>query len=336
MEGAPIYRRRRGAYGRELCMADLNVAELYAGRKEKRPVLITCAVTGGNDFNRRHPNFPITPGQIADAALEAERAGAAVVHLHVRDPVSGEGSRDPALFRDLVARVRDKGCRALINLTGGGGAVFVPDPEDEARAAAGTDVASAEERIEHIVENRPDLCSIDVTTQNQYDGGLGDHVYLNTPRTLRSMAARIREAGVKPEIEVFAPGDVMLARQMIEEGLFAAPPFFQIVLGTRWGLPATPETLLYMRSLLPRDCVWAAFATGRMQMPMVAQSILAGGQVRVGLEDNLYLERGVFASNGQLVERAVAIIEALGECVASPDDARALLSTAPASSIRVA
>jgi uncharacterized protein (DUF849 family) len=302
-----------------------SVRELYSGSRDRRKVILTCAVTGENDFNRSHPAFPITPEQIADAALEAERAGATAVHLHVRNPKTGAGSRDPALFEEMVKQVRARGVRAILNVTCGGGAIFIPDPEDESKAAPGTDMASWSERVRHIELTHPEVCSLDVTTQSQTDGALGDLVYLNTPHTLRRMAQRFREIGVKPEIEVFAPGDVMLARQMIEEGLFATPPMVQFVLGTRWGMPATPETLLYMRSLLPTGCVWAAFAIGRMQMPMVAQSVLAGGNVRVGLEDNLYLDRGKFATNGQLVERAAQLIRSLGEDVATPDEGRALL-----------
>lgn len=306
--------------------ADVSVRELYSGPREKRKVILTCAVTGENDFNRSHPAFPITPNQIADAALEAERAGATAVHLHVRNPETGAGSRDPALFEEMVKQVRARGVRAILNVTCGGGAVFIPDREDESKAAPGTDMAGWRERVRHIELTRPEICSLDVTTQSQTDGALGDLVYLNTPYTLRHMAQRFRELAVKPEIEVFAPGDVMLARQMIEEGLFAAPPMVQFVLGTRWGMPATPETLLYMRSLLPAGCIWAAFGIGRMQMPMAAQSVLAGGNVRVGLEDNLYLDRGKFATNGQLVERAVQLIRSLGEEVATPDEGRALLA----------
>lgn len=290
----------------------------------KRKVILTCAVTGEMEYNREHPNYPITPEQIANAAVEAEQAGASAVHLHVRDPESGNGSRDPDLFVDMVNRVRDKGLSAVINVTCGGGGFFCPDPKDESRAGAGSDVAPAEERVIHIERTRPELCSLDVTTQNQVDGKT-PFVYLNTEYTLRKMARRFQELGVKPEIEVFGPGDVMLARQMITDGLFDGNPLFQIVMGTRWGLPDTPETLIYMRNLLPGNAIWAAFGIARMQMPMVAQAVLLGGNCRVGLEDNLYLKRGVFATNGQLVEKAVRIIEDLGAEVASPQEAREIL-----------
>ena len=290
----------------------------------KRKVILTCAVVGESQYNKAHPNFPVTPQQIADAALEAEKAGASCVHLHVRDPDTGEGSRDPDLFLDMVTRVRENGIKAVMNITCGGGGFFFPDPEDESRGGSGTDIASAEERVKHIEMCLPNVCSLDVCTQNQLDGDKA-YVYLNTEFTLRKMAKRFQELGVKPEIEVFAPGDILLANKMFEEGLFDAPPMYQIVMGTRWGLPATAETLIYMRSLLPKDANWAAFGLARMQMPMVAQTVLLGGNVRVGLEDNLYLSQGVFATNGQLVERAKTIIEYMGCEVASPDEAREIL-----------
>lgn len=289
-----------------------------------RKVILTCAVVGENKYNRAHPSFPVTPQQIADAALEAEQAGASAVHLHVRDPETGDGARDPDLFLEMATRVRDNGVRAVMNITCGGGGLFFPDPADESRAGPGSDIASAEERVRHVEMTRPEVCSLDLCTQNQVDGDRS-YVYLNTEYTLRRMARRFRELGVKPELEVFAPGDVLLANRMLEEGLFDDPPLYQIVMGTRWGLPATPETMIYMRGLLPGNAVWAAFGIARMQMPMVAQAVLLGGHVRVGLEDNLYLSRGVFATNGQLVERARTIIEALGHELATPDEARRML-----------
>ena len=289
-----------------------------------KKIILTCAVTGESQYNKAHPNFPTTPQQIADAALEAEQAGASCVHLHVRNPETGEGSRDPDLFLDMVTRVRENGVKAVMNITCGGGAYYCPDPNDECRAGPGSDIASAEERVRHIDMCRPEVCSLDVCTQNQQDG-TKEYVYLNTEYTLSKMAKSFQELGVKPEIEVFAPGDILLANKMLEEGLFDAPPMYQIVTGTRWGLPSTPETLIYMKSLLPPNANWAAFGVARMQMPMVAQAALLGGNVRVGLEDNLYLSRGVFATNGQLVERARTIIECLGFEVATPDEARQIL-----------
>lgn len=289
-----------------------------------KKIILTCAVTGESQYNPAHPNFPIYPHQIADAALEAESAGASCVHLHVRNPETGEGSRDPDLFLEMATKVRENGVSAVINITCGGGGYYYPDPDDEGRAGAGSDIASAEERVKHIEMCLPEVCSLDVCTQNQRDGDQ-PYVYLNTENTLRKMAKYFQELDVKPEIEVFAPGDILLANQMLEEGLFDLPPMFQIVMGTRWGLPASAETLIYMKSLLPKNANWAAFGVAQMQMPMVAQAVLLGGNVRVGLEDNLYLSRGVFATNGQLVERARTIIECLGYEVASPREAREIL-----------
>lgn len=289
-----------------------------------RKVIITCAVTGESPYNKAHPNFPITPQQIADAALEAEQAGAAAVHLHARNPETGAGSSDPDLFLEVANRVRENGVKAIMNVTCGIGGEYCPDPEDESRGGPGTDMLSAEQRVKHIEMCMPEVCSLDVCTQNQVDGGK-DIVYLNTPYTLKKMAKRFQQLGVKPEIEVFAPGDVMLANNMLAEGYFDEPPIYQIVMGTLWGLPATPETMIYMRDLLPKQAIWAAFGVGRQQMPMVAQATLLGGNVRVGLEDNLYLSRGVFATNGQLVERARTIIESMGYEVATPQEARVIM-----------
>lgn len=287
-------------------------------------VILTCAVVGENRYNKAHPNFPKSPQDIAEAALEAERAGASAVHLHVRDPETGDGSRDSSLFLEMATRVREIGVKAVMNVTCGGGAIFCPDPADESRAGPGSDIASMEERVKHIGMIRPEVCTLDIPTQNQRDGDK-EYVLLNTEYTLRKMAKYFQELGVKPEIEVFAPGDILLANQMLKEGFFDDPPMYQIVMGTLWGLPATPETLVYMKNLLPKGAVWAAFGVARMQMPIVAQSILLGGNVRVGLEDNLYLKRGVFATNGELVGRAVAIIQNLGFEVATPDEAREIL-----------
>jgi len=290
----------------------------------KRDVILPCAVTGGAPFNPKHPAFPVPPKQICDAVVEAAKAGASVAHIHVRDPETGEGNRDPALFREVVDRVRQTGTDIVINLTAGMGAYFVPDPEDEGRAGPGSDVAPAEERVVHLEECRPEIASLDVTTGNQVEGTL-EFVYLNTTRTLRKMARRFQELGVKPELEVFQAGDLLFARHLIEEGLIDGPPLFQMVLGVQWGAPADAETMLYMRNMLPQDAVWAALGVARQQFPVVAQSALLGGNVRVGLEDNLYLDKGVFATNGQLVERAATIIELLGHRVATPARAREIL-----------
>ncbi|RWD77524.1 MAG: 3-keto-5-aminohexanoate cleavage protein, partial [Mesorhizobium sp.] len=289
-----------------------------------RKIIITCALTGGSKYNRDHPSFPITPKEIADSAIEAARAGAAIVHVHVRDPATGAASYDVDLFKEASDRIRQSAVDVILNLTCGGNARFVPDPEDESRAALGTTVAPPEIRYAHIEACRPDIASLDVTTSNQGDGG-DEYVYLNTPRTLRAMAKRFKELGVKPEIEVFEGGDIGFAHQLIAEGLIPEDPIFQFVLGVKWNAPATPDTVAYMKGLLPERAHWGALGTGRNQYPIAAQSVLLGGNIRVGLEDNLYLQRGVFASNGQLVERARQLINILGHEPATPKEARDIL-----------
>jgi uncharacterized protein (DUF849 family) len=291
----------------------------------KRKTILTCAVTGNAPFNPKHPCFPVTPAQICDAAVEAAKAGASAVHLHVRDPKTGAGSRDPALFREVVDRIRDTGVDIVINLTCGLGAFLLPDPDDESRALPESDVIGPNERLRHIRDCLPEIASLDITTGNQVEGKL-EFVYLNTTRTLRALARGLKELRVKPELEVFQAGDVLFGRQLIAEGLINDPPMFQFVLGVQWGAPADTETILYMRNLLPPGAQWGALGIGRMEMPVLAQSTLLGGNVRVGLEDNLYLQKGKFATNGQLVERGRHIIEYLGEEVATPAEARQILS----------
>ena len=284
-------------------------------------VIITCALTGGGDTAGKSQAVPVTPKQIADSAIEAAAAGAAIVHVHVRDPDTGRPSMDPALYREVVARIRDSGSDVVVNLTTGPGARFVPGDDDPLRPGPGTTLARPERRVAHVEELRPEICSLDVATMN-----FGEHVFVNTPKHLRTMAERIRAAGVKPELEVFEAGHVRLARRLIDDGLVEAPPLFQICLGIPWGAPATPAAMMYMRDLLPAGAAWAGFGIAAAQFPMVAQAVLLGGHVRVGLEDNLYLERGVPApGNGALVERAAKLIELLGAKVATPAEARAIL-----------
>ncbi len=283
-------------------------------------VIVTCAVTGAGDTADKHPGLPITPEQIATAAIEAAKAGAAVAHIHVRDPETGKSSRDPALFRQVVERVRDSGTDVVINLTAGMGGDFFPSADDPGTGGPGTDMVGPVERLVHVEELLPEICSLDCGTLNFADG-----IYINTAEYLRVMAGRIRDCGVKPELEVFDSGHVWLASQLVAEGLVEDPPLFQICLGIPWGAPADTATMKTMRDLLPANAVWAGFGISRMEMPMVAQAVLLGGNVRVGLEDNLYLDRGVLASNAQLVERAVEIIERLGARVLGPEEARAKL-----------
>ena len=289
-------------------------------------VFITCAVTGSGDSVRKNPHVPVTPAQIATAALEAHAAGAAIVHLHVRDPASGAPSRDPALFREVCARIRDRNSEVIINLTGGMGGDLVLGPEDAPlKFAAGTDFVGPRERIAHIVDLLPEIGSLDCGSLN-----FGEALYGTTPAYLRYIAQEYRRRGVRPEIEVFELGHIELARQLIAEGLVDAPALFQLCLGIQYGAPATTASMVAMRDALPPGVHWSAFGVGRMQMPMVAQATLLGGNVRVGLEDNLYLEKGVLASNAQLVERAVTLVKLLGARVQSPSEVRTRLGLAPA------
>ena len=289
-----------------------------------RKTIITCAVTGNAPFNPGHPAFPVTPKQIAASAIEAWRAGAAVVHIHARDIETAAGSREVALYKEICDRIRDHDTDVIINLTCGHGGFFLPDPENEGRALAGSDIASVDERVEHLEVCRPEMASLDITTSNQVEGS-DEFVYLNTTRTLRGLAARFQAISVKPELEVFGPGDIMFGKQLALEGLIQGAPVYQFVLGVKWCLPTDVLTMYYLREQLPQNAIWGALGIGKYEMPVVAQSVLMGGNVRVGLEDNLYLSRGVFATNGQLVERAKTIIESLGGEVASPAEARAIL-----------
>jgi len=287
----------------------------------QRKVMISCAVTGSADSPRKNPAVPVTPVQIAASAIDAAKAGAAIVHIHVRDPQTTLPSMDGALYREVVDRIRSSGSDVLINLTTGPGARFVPDMDDPVKPGPGTTMKLPAARVRHVVELKPDICSLDMGSMN-----MGATVFVNTPSHLEAMAATIRDAGVTPELEVFEAGHAMLARRLIETGHIRAPGMFQICLGISWGAPATPEAMNYMRGLLPAESTWFAFGISLFQFPMAAQAVLLGGHVRVGLEDNLYLGKGQLApSNAALVEKAAHIIEVLGDVVASPDDARRML-----------
>ncbi|MFI7086512.1 3-keto-5-aminohexanoate cleavage protein [Streptomyces anulatus] len=289
-------------------------------------VIITCALTGAGDTVGRSPHVPVTPEQIAASAVEAAGAGAAVVHIHVREPETGAPSRDPRLYREVVERIRETGTDVVINLTAGMGGDLVIDPEAPLRQLPGTDLVSGLERLPHVEELLPDICTLDCGSLNFGDGS---NLYVSTPDMLRTGAKRIQELGVRPELEIFDTGQLWFAKQLLTEGLLDDPTVFQLCMGIPWGAPAEPGVLQAMVNMLPQGAQWASFALGRMQMPWVAQSILLGGHVRVGLEDNLYLGKGVKATNGQLVERAVRITESLGSRVATPDEARAKLGLRP-------
>jgi len=284
-------------------------------------VFVTCAVTGVGATTHRSELVPVTPAQIADAALEAARAGAAIVHLHVRNPDTGGPSRDPALYREVVERIRSSGTDVVINLTAGMGGDLVLGGTEEPLPPSpdGTDMAGATERLAHVAELRPEICTLDCGTMNFAEG---DYVMTNTPSMLREMARQVQALGVRPEIEVFDTGHLVFAKQLLAEGLLDDPMLIQLCLGIPYGAPDDPGTLLALVNQLPPGCVFSAFSIGRMQLPYVAMAALAGGNVRVGLEDNIWLGRGVKATNGALVERAVTILEAMNARVLSPAEVR--------------
>jgi uncharacterized protein (DUF849 family) len=282
-------------------------------------VVVTCAVTGAGDTTGKNPNVPVTPREIADAAIESAQAGAAITHLHVRDPETGKGSRDVGLFKETVDLVRASGTDVVINLTAGMGGDWTPSPDDPAMPGPGTDMIGAEERLAHIKECMPEICSLDCGTLNF---GNGDEIYISTPPMLRRMAVLTQEWGVKPELEVFDLGHIRFAKAMVEEGLIDAPPMFQLCLGIPWGADQSVEIMSAMKAQLPAGASWASFGISRMQMPMAAAAVALGGNVRVGLEDNIWLDRGVPATNGQLVTRVIEIIERMGGRTLTPQEAR--------------
>lgn len=292
-----------------------------------RNVIISCAITGAGETTTRHPGVPVTPEQIANSALEAARAGAAIAHCHVRDPQTGKGSRDPALYREVVARIRESDTDVIINLTGGmGGDLYIGNGESPLSFGNETDLVGPMERLQHIEELLPEICTLDCGSFNFGDGNL---VYVSTPDMLRAGAARIQAMGVKPELEVFDSGQLWFVNQMISEGLLDEPPLIQLCLGIAWGAPADTGTLKSLVDHLPAGANWASFGLGAMQMPIVAQSVLLGGHVRVGLEDNLYLDKGVLATNATLVQRARTIVELMGARVLTPAEARQTLELKP-------
>ncbi len=282
-------------------------------------VIVTCAVTGAGDTTGKSPHVPVTPEQVADSAIKAAQAGAAIVHLHVRDPDTGAGSRDPELFKEAVSLVRDSDTDVVINLTAGMGGDWVPDANNPSMPGPGTDMIGAEERLLHVKECLPEICSLDCGTLNF---GNDNTIYISTPPILRRMAELTKEWGVKPELEVFDLGHIRFASQMVSEGLIADPPLFQICLGIPWGADQSVDTMKAMKDHLPAGASWAGFGISRMQMPMAAAAVVMGGNVRVGLEDNIYLDRGVLATNEQLVTRAIEIITRMGARAVTPQEAR--------------
>ena len=286
-------------------------------------VVVTCAVTGAGDTTDKNPHVPITPDQIAKSAIDAAKAGASIVHIHVRDPKTGKGSRDPNLFLEVVTKIRESNTDVVINLTAGMGGDWVPDPQNLSMPGAGTDMIGPQERLRHVEECLPEICSLDCGTLNF---GNDNSIYISAPPILREMAELTQKWGVKPELEVFELGHIRFAKQMILEGLIDEPPMFQICLGIPWGADQSVDTMKAMKDHLPVEASWAGFGISRMQIPMVAAAVTLGGNVRVGLEDNIFLEKGVLATNTQLVEKAVNLIQIMGAKVLTPAQTREKLN----------
>lgn len=289
-----------------------------------RDVFITCAVTGSGDTVGRSDKVPVTPRQIADAAIEAANAGAAIAHIHVRDPETGQGARDVALYEEVVNLVKQSGVDVILNLTAGmGGDLTLGSVEQPLPPSPhGTDMIGATERLEHVALLKPEICTLDCGTMNF---GEGDYIMTNTPAMLKAMAAGMKAIGVKPEVEIFDTGHLLLAKWLHEQDLLDDPVMVQLCMGIPWGAPDDMATLLALTGNLPPDWVFSAFSIGRNQLPYAAMAVLAGGNIRVGLEDNIWLEKGVLATNRQLVERAVQIAEGMGSRVMSPTETRAKL-----------
>ena len=289
-----------------------------------RPTILTCAVTGNLTMREQNPALPVTPAEIAQSAVEAARAGAAIVHLHARDPATGRGTTRAELFDEIVARIRDAGCDVILNLSTGEGGRFIPSDDDPKVAAPGSTLMRPELRVAHVERLRPEVCTLDFNTMYS-----GTAVVINTPRNLEIMARRVLAAGVVPELEIFDTGDLQLAQSFIERGILQGPLMWQIVLGVRYGAMADSHTMIYFVQRLPRDAQWTAFGIGRQAFPMLAQSFLLGGHVRIGMEDTVYIGKGELApSNAKLVEKAVGIVESLGGRVATLAEAREMLGIA--------
>jgi uncharacterized protein (DUF849 family) len=290
-------------------------------REPRDKIFITCAVTGNLTTPDQTPHLPITPEQIADACLGAAEAGAAIVHIHVREPGSGKPSMELGYYREVVERIRARNTQLILNITTGPGGRFVPSPDEPRIAAAGTTLMVPEKRVEHIAVLRPEICTIDLNTMNS-----GKEVVINTPGNVRRMAKVMLDAGVKPEIELFDAGDIALMRDLLKDGTLEGPALCSFVMGVRYGFQASPETVLYARNLLPAAAEFTAIGIGKAAFTAVAQSYLAGGHVRVGLEDTVYLSRGQLASsNAALVEKARRIVEDLGGQIATPREAREII-----------
>jgi uncharacterized protein (DUF849 family) len=286
-----------------------------------KPTILSCAVTGSHTTREHNATLPVTPAEIADDCIAAAKAGAAICHIHVRDPDTGRPSMELAYYREVVKRIRESDTDLIINLTTGPGGRFMPSDDDPKVAAPGTMLTTPERRVEHVVELEPEICSLDLNTM-----WFGNGAVINTPRNIRIMAEGIYAAGVKPELEVFDSGDIQLAHELIKDGTLREPTLFQIVTGVKYGFSPGSETMLYAKSLLPANAEWAAFGASRWAFPMLAQAFLLGGHCRIGMEDAVFLERGVKCKgNRDLVEKGVRIIRELGGQVASVEEARGIL-----------
>jgi uncharacterized protein (DUF849 family) len=290
-------------------------------REPRQKIFITCAVTGNLTTPDQTPHLPITPEQIADACLGAAEAGAAIVHIHVRDPETGKPSMELDYYRDVVERIRAKNAQLILNITTGPGGRFVPSPDEPRVAAPGTTLMAPEKRAAHIAALRPEICTIDLNTMNS-----GNEVVINTPGNVRRMAKVMRDVGVKPEVELFDSGDIALMHDLIRDGTLESPMLCSFVMGVRYGFQPSPETVLYARNLLPSNAEFTAIGIGKAAFTTVAQSYLAGGHIRVGLEDSVYLARGQLASsNAAMVDKARRIVEDLGAQIAAPREAREII-----------
>jgi len=286
-----------------------------------RQTILTCAVTGNITRPDQHPGLPVTAREIAEAAIAAGRAGAAIAHIHARDPETGRGTRELRYFEEIVDRIRQSGSDIILNLTTGEGGRYVPGEDDPAVAAPGTTLVRPELRVRHVERLKPEICTLDLNTMFS-----GSAVVINTPHNVEIMARRILDAGVKPELELFDSGDIALAKVLIAKGVLPAEPMIQLVLGVRFGAQADPATLFFLQSQLPPGSLWAAFGIGRAAFPILAQAWLLGGHVRIGMEDTLHVSEGTLTrDNAQLVEKAVTIVENLGGTIATPAEARRML-----------
>ncbi|WP_345240944.1 3-keto-5-aminohexanoate cleavage protein [Pontibacillus salipaludis] len=284
-------------------------------------VLLTSAVTGAGDTIKKNPNVPVTPKEIAESAIESAKAGATVAHVHARDPQTGGISHDVEHYREIVDRIRESETDVIINITSGGGGDFIPSLQTPAAGGDGTDIQTPAERHEPVGELLPEMCTLDCGSTN-----FGNMIYMSPTDWLRDQAKMIQESGVKPELECFDTGHIRFANQLVKEGLIDGDPMYQFCLGIPWGAAADAETMLYMKNRIPDNAHWSAFGIGRMQMPIASQTAQLGGNIRVGLEDNIYLSKGVPATNEQLVEKAVNMLGGLDLEPMTPQEARHYLN----------